>query len=135
MNFKGTISNRVTIAIAIAILPVIAVVVAMEWWEALFIPVGLFAVWMTLYRIDWAMWFVVIATPVSVSLTDLTGGAGLSIPTEPMLVLITALTLVKMMFFKEYDKRLIRHPISIAIYLYLIWMFLTVLPRNFPWYQ
>lgn len=132
MNFKGTISNRVTIAIAIATLPVIAVVVAMEWWEALFIPVGLLAVWVTLYRIDWAMWFVVIATPVSISLTDLTGGSGLSIPTEPMLVLITALTLVKMMFFKEYDKRLIRHPISIAIYLYLIWMFLTVITSELP---
>ena len=79
MNFESNISNRVSIAIAIAILPVVAVIVAMEWWEALFIPVGLFAVSVTLYRIDWAMWFVVIATPLSISLKDLTGGAGLSI--------------------------------------------------------
>ena len=78
------------------------------------------------------MWFIVAATPVSVNLTDLTGGTGLSLPTEPMLVLVTALVLLKMLIFGEYDKRLVRHPISIAIYVYMSWMLFTVITSQMP---
>jgi len=89
-------------------------------------------VWLTLYRLDWAMWFIVAATPLSVNLTDLTGGSSLSLPTEPMLVLITGLVMIKMFFFGEFDKRLIQHPISIAIYIYLVWMLFTVITSQLP---
>lgn len=126
------ISSKATALFALFLLPVLALIVAKEWWEALFIPVGLLTVWITLYRLDWAMWFIVLATPVSVNLVDLTGGTGLSLPTEPMLVLVTALTLVKMFFFREYDLRLIKHPISIAIYVYLTWMLFTVITSQLP---
>jgi O-antigen ligase len=78
------------------------------------------------------MWFVVASTPLSVNLTDLTGGSGLSLPTEPMLVLITGLVMIKMFFFGEFDKRLIQHPISIAIYVYLVWMLFTVITSQLP---
>ena len=73
-------------------LPLVALGVMFEQWYAFLIPPALFMVWLTLYRLDWAMWFVVLATPLSVTLEDLTGGSGLSVPTEPMLVLITFIT-------------------------------------------
>ena len=113
-------------------LPLVALGVAFEQWYAFLIPPALFVLWLTLYRLDWAMWFVVLATPLSVTLEDLTGGSGLSVPTEPMLVLITFITLVKMFFFEEYDMRILRHPISMAIYLYLAWMGLTSITSELP---
>ena len=113
-------------------LPLVALGVMFEQWYAFLIPPALFVVWLTLYRLDWAMWFVVLATPLSVTLEDLTGGSGLSVPTEPLLVLITFITLVKMFFFSEYDKRILRHPISIAIYFYLAWMGLTSITSELP---
>ena len=113
-------------------LPLVALGVMFEQWYAFLIPPALFVVWLTLYRLDWAMWFVVLATPLSVTLEDLTGGSGLSVPTEPLLVLITFITLVKMFFFAEYDKRILRHPISIAIYFYLAWMGLTSITSELP---
>jgi putative inorganic carbon (HCO3(-)) transporter len=125
-------SRKALLYLGAVLVPLIAVIVAKEWWEALFIPVGLLTVWLTMYRLDWAMWLIVFATPVSVTLNDLTGGSGLSLPTEPLLVLVTAITLVKFFFFAEYDKRLITHPISIAIYVYLAWMLLTVVTSELP---
>ena len=95
-------------------LPLVALGVMFEQWYAFLIPPALFLVWLTLYRLDWAMWFVVLATPLSVTLEDLTGGSGLSVPTEPMLVLITFITLVKMFFFAEYDKRILRHHVQLG---------------------
>lgn len=132
MTSLGHIPNKITALIAVLLLPLVALIVAKEWWPLLLIPGGLIVFWVTLYRLDWAMWFIVAATPISVNLTDLTGGTGLSLPTEPMLVLVTALVLLKMFIFGEYDKRLIRHPISIAIYVYMSWMLFTVITSQLP---
>lgn len=128
----GHIPNKITALLAVLLLPLVALIVMKEWWSLLLIPGGLIVFWVTLYRLDWAMWFIVAATPISVNLTDLTGGAGLSLPTEPMLVLVTALVLLKIFIFGEYDKRLIRHPISIAIYVYMSWMLFTVITSQMP---
>ena len=126
------ITNKGITVLAGVVLSIVALVIAKEWWELLLLPVGMLVVWLTLYRLDWAMWFVVAATPLSVNLTDLTGGSGLSLPTEPMLVLITGLVIIKMVFFGEFDRRLLLHPISIAIYVYLVWMLLTVITSQLP---
>ena len=132
MTSLGHIPNKITALLAVLLLPLVALIVVKEWWPLLLIPGGLIVFWVTLYRLDWAMWFIVAATPVSVNLTDLSGGTGLSLPTEPMLVLVTALVLLKMLIFGEYDKRLIRHPISIAIYVYMSWMLFTVITSQMP---
>ena len=132
MTSLGHIPNKITALLAVLLLPLVALIVVKEWWSLLLIPGGLIVFWVTLYRLDWAMWFIVAATPVSVNLTDLTGGTGLSLPTEPMLVLVTVLVLLKMLIFGEYDKRLVRHPISIAIYVYMSWMLFTVITSQMP---
>ncbi|MDA8566482.1 O-antigen ligase family protein [Schleiferiaceae bacterium] len=126
------ITNKGITVLAGVVLSIVALVIAKEWWELLLLPIGMLVVWLTLYRLDWAMWFVVAATPLSVNLTDLTGGSGLSLPTEPMMVLITGLVIIKMVFFGEFDRRLLLHPISIAIYVYLVWMLLTVITSQLP---
>jgi O-antigen ligase len=126
------ITNKGITVLAVVVLSIVALVIAKEWWELLLLPIGMLVVWLTLYRLDWAMWFIVAATPLSVNLTDLTGGSGLSLPTEPMLVLITGLVIIKMVFFGEFDRRLLLHPISIAIYVYLVWMLLTVITSQLP---
>jgi len=129
---KVEISNKSLALIASAVLPLVALAVVFEQWFVFLLPPALLVVWLTLYRLDWAMWFIVFATPVSITLTDLTGGSGLSMPTEPMLVLVTFIALVKMVLFGEYDKRILRHPISIAIYVYLAWMLLTSITSQLP---
>jgi len=117
---------------SLMLLPLVALAIAYEFWYAFMLPPVLLVVWLTLYRLDWAMWIIVFATPISVNLTDLTGGAGLSVPTEPMLVLVTLIALVKMILQGEFDRNIIRHPISIAIYIYLIWMLFTAITSQLP---
>ena len=117
---------------SLMLLPLVALAIAYEFWYAFLLPPVLLLVWLTFYRLDWAMWIIVFATPISVNLTDLTGGAGLSVPTEPMLVLVTLIALVKMILHGEFDRNIIRHPISIAIYIYLIWMLFTAITSELP---
>lgn len=132
MEAQVPLSNKAIAIIAAIVLPLVAAGVVFEQWALFLLPGALIAVWITLYRLDWAMWFVVFATPLSVTLTDLTGGSGLSVPTEPLLVLITLLTLVKMIFFGQFNSALIKHPISIAIYIYIVWMLFTSITSELP---
>jgi O-antigen ligase len=118
--------------VSLTVLPLVALAIAYEFWYAFLLPPVFLVVWLTLYRLDWAMWIIVFATPISVNLTDLTGGAGLSVPTEPMLVLVTLIALIKMILQGEFDRNIIRHPISIAIYIYLIWMLFTAITSQLP---
>lgn len=126
------VSRKYQIVLAAVLLPLIAAAVAYEQWELFLLPFALLTVWVTFYRLDWAMWFIVFSTPLSVNLTDLTGQAGLSLPTEPLLLLVTALTLFKMFFEGKFDKAIITHPISIAIYIYIGWMAFTSLTSQLP---
>lgn len=132
MLATAQISNRWLIFVSLTVLPLVALAIAYEFWYAFLLPPVFLVVWLTLYRLDWAMWIIVFATPISVNLTDLTGGAGLSVPTEPMLVLVTLIALIKMILQGEFDRKIIRHPISIAIYLYLIWMLFTAITSQLP---
>jgi len=118
--------------VSLTVLPLVALAITYEFWYAFLLPPVFLVVWLTLYRLDWAMWIIVFATPISVNLTDLTGGAGLSVPTEPMLVLVTLIALIKMILQGEFDRNIIRHPISIAIYIYLIWMLFTAITSQLP---
>ena len=126
------ISNRWLAIIGLVTLPLVGFAVAYEFWYAFLLPPALLLVWVSLYRLDWAMWFIVFATPISINLTDLTGGAGLSLPTEPMLVLVVFIALIKMTLLGEFERKIIRHPISIAIYIYLAWMLFTAITSQLP---
>ena len=64
------ITNKGTMVLAGVVLSIVALVIAKEWWELLLLPVGMLVVWLTLYRLDWAMWFVVAATPLYLGRTS-----------------------------------------------------------------
>ncbi len=125
-------NKRFTLLFSLLFLPALAAVIVYEQWELLLLPFGLLTVWITLYRLDWAMWFIVFATPLSINLTDLTGQAGLSLPTEPLLFLVTFIAIIKMLLLGEFDRDIVRHPISIAIYFYLAWLAITSVTSQLP---
>ena len=68
-DFAKQISTKGIAIIALLVL-LIGLIVAKEWWELLLLPAGLLVVWLTLYRLDWAMVCGLIHA-FSVNLTDL----------------------------------------------------------------
>jgi O-antigen ligase len=49
-----------------------------------------------------------------------------------MLVLVTFLAMIKMVFLGQFNKAFIKHPISIAIYIYVLWMIFTSITSELP---
>ncbi|MDA3881649.1 MAG: O-antigen ligase family protein [Bacteroidales bacterium] len=56
----------------------------------------------------------------------------MSLPTEPFLFGVMGLFFLKLITERKFDKKVLVHPVSISIYFYLIWLFLTSLSSELP---
>jgi O-antigen ligase len=105
-----------------------------EFYWLNLLPLLLLLGWAILAATDKALLFIVFATPLSINMEQLDlGGIGVALPTEPLMVALTLLFLLKL----SLERRVIgpgvwRHPVTIAILLQLAWMAICVLPSSMP---
>jgi putative inorganic carbon (hco3(-)) transporter len=95
------------------------------WFAA--IPAVLGVLFLAVYAIDVLLFIIVFSTPFAIILEGKIGGVALSIPTEPLLAGVMIIFLIKIAFEGGFDRKVLYHPITIAIILNLTWMFLTSL--------
>jgi putative inorganic carbon (hco3(-)) transporter len=101
------------------------------YWAA-FIPIGIIIFLLYLYSFDLIFWLVVLATPLAVNIRDFDLGFGISLPTEPLLLGILILFIIKLLFDRIIDRRFLKHPITIAIIINLIWILITSITSELP---
>lgn len=111
-----------------------AFLVAKEFYWLNLLPVALLVVWAMLTSLDRLLLFIAFVTPLSVNMEELAlGGIGVALPTEPLLVGIMLLFLLKLALEKGVvEPRIWRHPITIIILLQLGWMLVTIVPSSMP---
>lgn len=109
-----------------------AVGIATEHYEVLALPFAMLMLYFLFTQLDSVMWVVLFATPLSITLTDKDFNVGLSLPTEPLLVLVTAVVLFQAFFGSGLKKEILKHPISLAILTYLGWMLFTTFTSQLP---
>ena len=59
-------------------------------------------------------------------------GMELSMPVEPMMILFSVMFIFRVLVDKTYDKRILRHPVTIAVLCMLIWMLITSMTSQIP---
>ena len=101
------------------------------YW-ALLIPALLVLAYLYFYRLDLILFLVTFLTPVAINITNQEFGVGVSLPTEPLLFGVLVMFLVKMIYEGHYDRRILRHPLTVIILLQLTWMILTSLTSQIP---
>jgi len=78
-------------------------------------------------------WFIVFCTPISLNLENLDlGGVGMFIPTEPLLFFVMVLFIIRLTYHFDYDKKILTHPITLAIIFHVIWLIITTLTSIRP---
>lgn len=72
--------------------------------------------------------------PLSVPLSEIIEGLPIDmfLPTEPLLAGILLIFMIKLIYEKQFDKEILLHPVSLAIYAYLGWMFITTITSTLP---
>ena len=103
-----------------------------EFYYLNLIPWFLLIVFIALYSVDSILLLIVFFTPISIKLSELIPGIGadLHLPTEPLLAGVLLLIIFKHFQGQGFDRKIITHPVSIAIYLNIIWLFLTTITSS-----
>lgn len=80
------------------------------------------------------MLFVSFASPLSLQLSEFISGlpVDMYLPTEPLLFGILLLFILKLIVDKGLDYQILKHPISIIIYIQLLWILITSLTSTMP---
>ncbi len=111
-----------------------AVSIALEFYYFSLVPLALLVVFVTVYSLDKLIYLAVFVIPLSFQLSSLIPGSSLNlaIPSEPLLVGILIFFLMKYLFDGKFDKKILYHPVSIAILINLIWIFITSVTSTMP---
>lgn len=98
------------------------------------IPAALSIIAIALLSLDKLLLLVYFFAPLSVQLSYLTGSSGpdLSVPTEPVLAIILFITIFKMVVTREFSHALLKHPLTVIIFIYLTWTLVTSVTSSVP---
>lgn len=98
------------------------------------LPVILAILLVVIYSFDKIIYLVVFFAPLSLSLSELSPGFGFDmfLPTEPILFGLLIIFILKLIYERGFDKQILTHPVSMAIYINLIWIFLTSINSTMP---
>jgi putative inorganic carbon (hco3(-)) transporter len=118
--------------LAIAFIVINAICTYYEFYYFNLLPAALLILLLAVFSLDKLILLVVFLTPFAVNLQDLEGGLGISLPTEPIIFGIMVIFLLKQLHRASFDAEVMRHPITIAIILNLIWIFITSITSDLP---
>ena len=98
------------------------------------LPLALGIALLAIYAFDKLLYLVVFFTPLSLPLSEFMTGLpiNMSLPTEPLLFGILLIFIMKYVAKGEFDRNIMLHPVTLAIYFSLFWILLTSLTSTMP---
>lgn len=119
-------------AIGIAFILLNAFLIVHDKYYALLTPAILIFLFMYIFSLDKLVLLIAFLTPVAINYVDPELGVGISMPTEPLMFGVLIVFLIKLFYDGGFSKEVVRHPVSIAIIISLVWMFITTLTSEIP---
>lgn len=87
-----------------------------------------------IFSFDIVIYLIAFFSPLSIQLHEIMPGLSFDmyLPTEPLLFGLLILFLLKVLQERGYDRKILLHPVSLAIYFNLFWILLTCLTSTMP---
>ncbi len=82
-------------------------------------------------RFETGLLVIALLTPFAVDFA-LLPGMELSMPVEPMMILFTVMFLFRVLVERSFDRRILQHPVTIAVLAMLVWMLVTSATSQMP---
>lgn len=98
------------------------------------LPFAILIILLAIFDIEKIMYIMVFSTPLAISLKELgyNEGLNLSLPSEPLMIGITLIYFLNELTNRVTDKRILKHPITIIIFIQLLWIFVTTVTSELP---
>lgn len=110
----------------------LGVAVANEWYPFLLLPFALGLVFITLLRLDITLILIAFFTPLSVLFEIDALGAALILPTEPLMIGVLILFVLKFIYEGGHLPDTYRNPIVWIVVGMILWMLITSLTSSLP---
>lgn len=119
-------SNRIVLISTAIFLLILCVAVYFENLYVAGIPAALVIIYSAIFHQEKTLLLIAFFTPLSINLEEFTDGRiGLFLPTEPILFGLMLLTIIHQIRYEFIPKETWRHPIVIAILVYVVWLLIT----------
>lgn len=111
-----------------------ALLMMQEFYFFLLFPLLLVVFYYAFFSLDKLFMAVVFLTPLSVELSRFTGTLpfDISLPTEPLILIILMLALLRLIRNGSFNGKIFFHPVSLSLYFYLAWLLVTSLTSTMP---
>jgi O-antigen ligase len=87
---------------------------------------------MYIFSLEKILLLAVFVTPLAIDIGDYDLGVSISVPSEPLLIGILFLLILKILLEGGVERRIIRHPVTLAILFNLSWMLITAITSDIP---
>ena len=111
-----------------------SLMLALEIFYVPLLPAVLLFLALALVAMDKFLLLIVFFVPVSIPLSRLAEGLSIDmyLPTEPLLAGLLLLYLLKYLMGDRIDLKMLRHPVTLAVYFHLAWLFVTSMTSTDP---
>lgn len=109
-----------------------AVLLSKDFYYLSFLPLAGLVLMLFILKFETGMMCMALLTPFAIDFA-LFPGMELSMPVEPMMILFSLIFYFRVLVAKNYDLRILRHPVVILVLASLLWMFITACTSQMPW--
>lgn len=119
---------------ALAFVALNAILLALEVFYLPLLPVFALVLILAFFSLDRLVLGVVLLVPLSIPLSRIVQGLpiDMNLPTEPVLALILLIFILRFLKGNFIDLKLLRHPVTLAVYFYLAWILVTSITSSDP---
>ena len=103
-----------------------------EIYWLIFFPLFLVIIYLYFYSLDKILLLITALTPVAINITQFEFNVGVSMPSEPLMLGVLLLFIIKLFYSKQVDNKIWKHPVTIVIGLQLMWMLITSITSDMP---
>ena len=98
------------------------------------LPIAFLLLLFVIFSFDKIIYLVVFFVPLSISLSEIKPGLSFNmfLPSEPLLFGLLILFIIKLFHDHGFDRKILLHPVSMAIYINLMWMLITSFTSTLP---
>jgi O-antigen ligase len=98
----------------------------------LFFPLFLVILYLYFYSLDKILLLITALTPVAINITQFEFNVGVSMPSEPMMLGVLLIFVIKLFYSEQVDQKIWKHPLTIIIGIQLMWMLITSMTSDLP---
>ncbi|WP_297097385.1 O-antigen ligase family protein [uncultured Draconibacterium sp.] len=98
------------------------------------LPLFIVVILLALFSFDKLVYLIAFLAPLSIPLREYLPGIGFDmyIPTEPLLFGVLLIFILKIIQERQFDRKILLHPVSLAVYLNLFWILITSVTSTMP---